>query len=64
MTAIEKFEIIESYLEGQIALKDISISSGQAIRTLRRWIKQYRADGLNGLERKKRSDQEVLSGYV
>jgi len=58
MTAIEKFEIIESYLEGQIALKDISNSSGQAIRTLRRWIRQYRTDGLNGLERKKRSDKD------
>jgi putative transposase len=57
MTAIEKFEIIKPYLEGEIILKDISTQSGQSIRTLRRWIKQYRKDGLNGLERKKRSDK-------
>lgn len=57
MTAVEKFEIIKVYLEGGITLKDISHSSGQAIRTLRRWIEQYRANGLQGLERKIRLDK-------
>lgn len=59
MTAIEKFEVIKPYLEGGVVLKDISTNSGQAIRTLRRWIKQYREDGLKGLERKKRSDKNT-----
>ena len=56
MTAIEKFEIIQSYLEQGIALKDISTTKSQSIRTLRRWIKQYRDGGLAGLKRKKRTD--------
>lgn len=57
MDALQKFRIIQPYLEEDIALSDISKSSGQSIRTLRRWLKSYRAHGLVGLERKSRSDK-------
>ena len=57
MEAPQKFKIIQSYLENGISLTDIAIASGIPIRTLRRWIKQYRENGLAGLERKRRSDK-------
>ena len=57
MEALQKFKIIQSYLEDGVSLADIIVASGRPIRTLRRWIKQYRENGLAGLERKSRSDK-------
>lgn len=57
MEAYKKFKIIQPYLEADIALKDIFKINGIPIRTMRRWISQYRENGLSGLKRKERSDK-------
>lgn len=57
MEAYHKFKIIEPYLENGVSIEDISTTSGTPVRTLRRWVKQYRENGIVGLERKKRSDK-------
>jgi putative transposase len=55
-TALTKYLIIKPYLEQEASLSSIALNSGIAIRTLQRWVAQYKKDGLQNLNRKKRSD--------
>jgi putative transposase len=54
--ALSKYLIIKPYLEQESSLSSISTDSGVALRTLQRWIAQYRKNGLQNLDRKRRSD--------
>lgn len=54
--ALSKYLIIKPYLAQESNLSAISNAKGVAIRTLQRWIAQYKKAGLQNLNRKKRSD--------
>lgn len=54
--ALEHFRIIRPFLEEGKALTQIARDHPLPLRTLRRWVKQYRAEGLVGLGRIPRSD--------
>lgn len=54
--ALSKYLIIKPYLEQESSLSAISTNNGIAIRTLQRWIAQYKKKGLQNLDRKNRSD--------
>ncbi len=53
---LSKYLVIKPYLEQESSLSTISVDSGVAIRTLQRWIAQYKKHGLQNLDRKRRSD--------
>lgn len=55
--ALSKYLIIKPYLEQESSLYTISTANGVAIRTLQRWVAQYKTKGLQNLDRKNRSDR-------
>ena len=55
--ALDRFRIIRPFLEEETALTQIARDGQRPLRTLRRWVKQYRAEGLIGLGRAPRRDQ-------
>ncbi len=74
-SALDKYHIISPYLFNNSSLSNISNHTNINLRTLQRWISQYNQNGLEGLNRKKRSDcgnrrkvekkiQEVIEGLV
>lgn len=56
-SAVDKFEIIRPHLEESVPLPKIAKNQTITSRTLKRWVKSYRENGLAGLERKERSDK-------
>jgi len=54
-SALEKYELIQPFLEGESTLPQLAIHHSIGLRSLRRWVKLYREDGLQGLQRKERS---------
>jgi putative transposase len=55
--ALEHFHLIRPFLETGVPLTHIAAEHQLAVRTLRRWVQQYRAHGLAGLMRAARKDQ-------
>lgn len=55
--AVERFQLIQPFLEDGILLTELSKQRVIPLRTLRRWVAQYRKHGLAGLAHKHRSDQ-------
>jgi putative transposase len=55
--ALEHFRLIRPFLEDGVPLTDIAAFHQLSLRTLRRWVQQYRAHGLPGLIRAARKDQ-------
>src|SRR2546421_3870520 len=55
--ALEHFRLIRPFLEDGVPLTDIAAFHQLSLRTLRRWVQQYRAHGLAGLMRAARKDQ-------
>jgi putative transposase len=53
--ALERFRILQPYLEEDVPLVQIVKEHGLALRTVRRWVRQYRQNGLSGLCRKAHS---------
>jgi len=51
-TALEKYNIIRPYLEKESSLVSIAQHYDIGLRSLKRWVKSYREQGLAGLERK------------
>ncbi|MDE1863562.1 MAG: helix-turn-helix domain-containing protein [Thaumarchaeota archaeon] len=49
----DKIMAVLLYVEGAKDAKEISSVMGVSIRTVRRWIRKYRADGIDGLARHK-----------
>lgn len=54
--ALEKFHILQPFLEEGVPLTTIAQSREISLRTLQRWTKHYRENGLKGLVHKNRSD--------
>jgi putative transposase len=55
--ALEHFHLIRPFLENGVPLTHIASEHQLAVRTLRRWVQQYRAHGLAGLSKAPRKDQ-------
>lgn len=55
--ALNRFRMIQPYLENQVALSAIAEEHQVSVRALKYWIKAYRVSGLVGLERKSRRDK-------
>lgn len=53
----KKFKIIEPFLNGEKKLKDIEKESEVSYATLKRWVKAYKEEGIDGLEKKERIDK-------
>lgn len=57
--AILRFRRLQPHLEEDVPLSRIAAAGDVAERTLRRWLAAYRADGIRGLERTRRSDAGI-----
>ena len=53
----ERFQLLRPFLEEGVPLARVARDHGLALRTARRWVGQYRREGLAGLARKGRSDR-------
>jgi putative transposase len=72
--ALSRFRVLRPFLDDGVALARIAEESGLNLRTLRRWVRQYRERGMAGLCRKARADkskrrmsqglQEVIEGLA
>ncbi len=56
--ALRHFHLIRPFLEDGVPLTQIAGVHQIPIRTLRRWVQRYRADGLGGLARSMRRDKD------
>ncbi len=57
--ALERFHILEPFLEGGVPLTRVAADQGVPLRTLQRWVAKYRDSGLVGLSRTPRKDRGV-----
>jgi len=55
--ALKHFQVIRPFLEDGVPLTRIAAEHQLRLRTLRRWVQRYRADGLAGLVRPMRKDK-------
>ncbi len=55
--ALERFHILEPFLEHGVPLPRIAAARGIPLRTLRRWVSRYRSEHLAGLARRPRADR-------
>jgi putative transposase len=55
--ALTRFQLLQPFLEGQTSLTNLAQGQTITLRTLQRWVTRYRAEGLVGLVRQRRSDQ-------
>lgn len=55
--ALDRFHLIQPFLEDGVPLTHIAAEHHAPLRTLRRWVAQYRTRGLTGLIRTPRSDR-------
>jgi putative transposase len=55
--ALAHFRLLRPFLEDEVPLPQIAALHRLSLRTLRRWVRQYRAHGLAGLMRAARKDQ-------
>lgn len=55
--AFERFQLLRPFLEEGTPLARVARDRGVPLRTARRWVAQYRREGLAGLARKERSDR-------
>lgn len=55
--ALRQFQVIRPFLEDGVPLARIATEHQLQLRTLRRWVQRYRANGLTGLVRKSRKDK-------
>ena len=58
-TALDKFKVIQLYLEDKATLTSIAKVTGISIRSLHRWVSQYNENGLDGLKLKARYDKGI-----
>ena len=55
--ALKHLQVIRPFLEDGVPLTRIAAEHQLQLRTLRRWVQRYRADGLAGLVRPMRKDK-------
>ncbi|MEM6805099.1 MAG: Mu transposase C-terminal domain-containing protein [Bacteroidota bacterium] len=56
-SALERFQEIRPYLEEEVQLSVIASNSRYSLSTLKRWVKNYKENGLVGLSRSVRTDK-------
>jgi len=56
LSSLEKYKLILPVLEGELNFVSLSASVHISVRTLCRWLKIYRTEGLKGFDRKPRKD--------
>jgi putative transposase len=57
VSALQRYHIIQPFLDGQATLKTIAQTHGIAYRTAQRWVRRYRRHGLVGLAHSRRRDR-------
>ena len=50
LSALDRYKIIHPFLDGQTTLSNLAKEQTIQLRTLRRWVQQYRKNGIKGLE--------------
>jgi putative transposase len=55
--AMARFRVLRSHTERGVPLPRAAQAAGVGLRTVERWLAQYRADGLAGLVRRTREDR-------
>lgn len=55
--ALERFKIIQPFLEGEVSLKEAIRDQGISLRAAQRWVKRYKELGFVGLARLSRHDK-------
>ena len=55
--SLERYRLIQSYLQGTMALAAVAEKAGISLRTAQRWVEKYRKQGVGALGRKKRADR-------
>lgn len=55
--AMTRFRVLRSHVERGVPLPRAAQAAGVGLRTVERWLAQYRADGLTGLVRRTREDR-------
>jgi putative transposase len=55
--ALDRFHIIRPFLEDGVPLTHLAAAQRVPLRTLQRWVRQYREQGLVGLARQPRTDR-------
>ena len=58
--ALERFEVIRPFIENGVSLPEVIKEQDVSLRTAREWVERYRKYGLEGLNRKGRSDKGKL----
>lgn len=54
---IERYRALEPHLTDGVTLAELARAGGASERTLQRWLRRYRVEGLSGLGRSPRSDR-------
>jgi len=62
-SALDKFTLLQPYLDKTSTLISISEQTGIAIRNLHRWVNQYHQYGLEGLKPKPRKDKGIYREF-
>src|SRR5436190_22891558 len=62
--AYERYKLIRESLEEGVPQTVIARESGVPLKTVQRWIRRYREDGLRGLARLGRSDKGKQRGLT
>jgi putative transposase len=55
--ALQRYHILQPFVEHGMPLTHVARHHGMALRTVQRWLAQYRRDGLVGLARRVRNDR-------
>ncbi|CAB4962863.1 unannotated protein [freshwater metagenome] len=58
--AVERYRVLEPHLTEGVTLAELARAGVASERTLQRWLRCYRAEGLAGLDRSPRSDRGKL----
>ena len=55
--ALQRYQSIQSFLEGRSTLKDAALAANVSYGTAKRWVHRYRREGFAGLANKRRQDK-------
>jgi putative transposase len=54
-TALERYKFIRPFLEEETSMAALAIRHNIGLRSIKRWVKAYKTEGLSGLQRKVRA---------
>ncbi len=60
--ALERYRMLQPCVEHDMPLTHVARHHGMPLRTVQRWLAQYRRDGFAGLARRRRSDRRQSHG--